>query len=1538
MATLAHPGAAPMGTSRMASREPRELWKKDLGLPTAPLSRVPPCEGMPALQCRKDPVMILRERKSRLRYPRNPRQDIMKPFSLSELGLPTENKAIRAILCPMAMELCHLLLALEREDGICPAFPNLGEKAGKLAKAMEELTVVARRLSEDSSEEGNMERCSMGESLLQAGRDVVLAAFQLQEHPDSRWHQEHLAVAAKRSLIETAKILQLEDAAGMRRITGAASWLLECLSALQDAWDAPGLLAAFQAFSEAVLLLSRLTAKRLQELGYCPGRKSLAQTLQLLHKCVPLIHTAKHSALTHSRDRQANLSQDSVFQLTERTIRELLSLLLEPQDRSGIFSQQVSSLQALLSHPDPLRLSEGAFSSHLEAVILHGMLLAETSSLDLQLELLECCWVLLQLRRSICSYISQREEQPGQSQGEDRLEWECHSLREELENLDQAVLRATLCQILDGFFEEKEPLRQLVEGVLSLAHSGCFPAEPGGILRELQPLIAAFFAQAQRMLKAADLVLARCAKAQTAREIQEGMEHLQSLLASLPSLLTKTRGNIKEQLQALCCAWARATDSLLHCFEETIGMRQFLESSIQELAKHKEWCEAALECRDPEGFSWHSACLTGWARWVVGATTRHVDRATDPIFRNGLLVWAEQLAKSILELGAVMALIPGRFSCLQSWDAFSQAASSLMDSALRVQTGLDGSNHPEILSPLREQVRSTKVEKGLELSLSHTGIRTSTDEAGFQGDIQSNPSSPPANFYPLWKGDTHPVITALLEASKTSDMDTVHAACSVLLELSNACVEAAREALPIAEPPQLQVLEQHQDITALTPRIISLAMEMPPGQLPAPSRLLQMVLRLLGRIEETRECLAAVAGSWNGLAQQVLGFILSGDSPRGKQALDETLLGLAGAVQLAGDIASTACSKENPCPSYVQESFRQLQAKFSRAQLNTKVFLEKAASFREACGMEKAILELHGVQWANGMRVLLDAMDHFVGRDVLFLRELSRTVKNKVGPRSLLAAVAENSLRLQEAARLSYLSCRGDHGAREILVLQEEIQMLMEALLDVSNTLLLSPLPNASLVIRFELLRRDVALRAKALLLHMERVNTEQLQLIQDVAGAALSNLTQGERERSKEGFEEKANQLMADVQWVRNTLWDVLEAGAQLTSQPSLLSVADHLLLLTADVVESTRRHFGSHQDTGDPCQDTGDPHLDSLVWYWSAKAHYLVIQLRVIHGIDRDILRRLTECLQWECFSRSPNSTAGLSPAPEPAEAAGIHPCRSRGASAAMQEVGELKHPGRGDHLALLCPHIPGLESVPLLSQQHQDSPSSLSPAKQERGNCDKWQSGSSKASQVTQDMATRMLHMAQFLRRKGPIASKEQFVACARQMVSDGQVVVKFGNILAKHCLDQRCATELLRAAEHTQSISSQLGIVARVKAVTGESKASSELLLSNMQNLIQAVQHVLRAAEAACVKGLGQPSADPEEEQVAAFCQQWKKNLTQHRAKEALNSDRDELGLRKTRGAKAEPTLMSLVQEQPPQSRNIPKHPSPRKGYTVMDRHL
>ncbi|NXJ69972.1 CTNA1 protein, partial [Rostratula benghalensis] len=1062
----------------------------------------------------------------------------------------------------------------------------------------------------------------------------------------------------------------------------AASWLLECLSVLRDAGDMPGLLAAFRAFSEALLLLSNLTAKRLEELGDCPQQKSLAQTLQLLQKCIPFLHTAKHSDLKHSCDQQVNLSKDYTFQLMERTIRELTSLLVsstgrkEPWDRNGTFSQQVSRLLAFLSCPDPVQLSDSEVSAHVEAIVFYCMLLADSSRSDLKLDLVKHCCVLLQLRKSICSHINQQKGCSGQSQGESSLEKEWYAMREEVEALHQTVLTATLCQILDTFFEGKEPLRQLVEDALSLVGTGCFPADQGAFLKKLQPLTATFFTHAQQMLRVADFVLARCTKTQTAREIGEWVEYLKRLLASLPPLLTAMSRNTAqmraaEQLQSLYRTWAGTTESLLQCFEETVSMSQFLKLSVQEMAKHREWCEKALESQDPERLSWHATRLIRWAQWVVEATTRYVERATDPIFRNGLLVWVEQLASSILELKTGAALCSESLYCLQTRDAFSKAVSCLMDSAHHVRDGLNGSNHPDILSPLREEVRSADEAlddkaKAPDLHPPSAGLKAILGE-----HILSHPPPQAGNLHlkviPR-KGALHPVITALLAATRAHDMAAVSGACSALLDLSDASIDAAKEALPVAESPHMGTLGQYQKIVLLTPRVISLARETASRQLPCPGRLLQMALTLSERICMTKECLAAMSGPWYSLSQQVLGFILSADFLSGKQALSETMMGLAGVVHLAEDIVSVARSTGNPAFPHVWESFLQVQAKFSRAQMTNKVLLERAASSKSSCRVRKASLELRCVQWAISMHVVLSFVDQFIGRDALFLRELRSAMNNKLCPQNLLAAVSENSLRLQEAARLSYLSCPEDCGRSEILVLREEIKVLVEALLDASSILSVSPVSSASLYIRFELLQRDLALRAKALLLHLEKVNTKQLQVIRDVVGPALSPPCPEDMKSRREAFEEKACQLMANVQWVKTTLQDTLESSAQLEAQANLLSIAEHLLVLTSDAVGSASQLFESSQDKG-------HLHLDSVVWYWSAKAHYFVTQLQAVQGINEHILQLMRQHLQNagdQCSLRQSNSTARLFPAREPdaqshAKSAETCPSRSRQGSGA-------------------------------------------------------------------------------------------------------------------------------------------------------------------------------------------------------------------------------------------------------------------------------
>ncbi|NXA51510.1 CTNA1 protein, partial [Nothocercus julius] len=1039
----------------------------------------------------------------------------------------------------------------------------------------------------------------------------------------------------------------------------AASWLLECLSVLHDAEDMPGMLSAFQVFSESLLLLNDLTARCLQELRASPRQKSLAQALQLLQRCVPLLHTAKHSDLEHPCDQQIRLSKDYAFQLMEGTIRELISLLRddmgskELQDRPGIFSKHVKTLLALLSCPASVQRSSSEFSTHVEMVVFYCMLLADLSSPDTKTDLVKHCRVLLQLSKNICSQVSQEEGRPGQSWGESSLEEECRTMRKEVENLSHTVVTATLCQILNTFFEAKEPLRQLVEGALSLASKGCFTAGAGGFLKTLQPLTATFFTHVQQMLRVADIVVARCTNPQTAREIRDCVGYLKRLLASLPPLLIAMSRNVAhvstaERLQSLHQAWAGTTESLLLCFEEMVIMHEFLQVSIQQMAKHREWCEKALESQDLQQFSWHVTTLTNWAQWVVEATTRYVDRTSDPIFRNGLRVWIEQLGSSIAELKTVTALCPERLSCLQNRHIFVKAVKCLIDTSHRVQDGLDGSNHPDILSPLREQVRSTEVAEELERSPSCAGLKGIADETTLQEDILSCASSRADNPHPdvvPRKADIHPVIAALLAATRARDVAAVDAACTTLLELSSCCIHASKEALPVVESPAMETLGQFKNIELLTPRVVSLARETASRQFCGPCRLLQTSLELSERIWETKECLAATAGSWYSLSQQVFHFVLSADFLSGKQALDEPMTALAGIVHLADDIASAAPSNEDDAVPSVWESFLQVQVKFSQAQRNTDVLLQKAASFEGSCRAGEAVLELHCVLWAVSVHVLLSAVDRFIGRDLLLLSELRSAVKRRLCLWNILAAVSENSLRLQEAARLSYLSCPKDCGRGEILVLREEIRVLTEALLGASRTLSVSWLSTASLFIRFELLQRDLALRAKALLLRLEKVNGEYSQVMRDVFGPALTPVSPDDRGRSKQIFEEKVDQLMANVQWVKSSLRDVLEATAQAQSQASLLSIADHLQAVASDAVSSARQVFQSPQGKEHLC-------LALFVCEWSAEAHHLVTQLQAAQGIDG----RVSELVRWrlrsmgdQCPPRQRSSISKLFPARE-------------------------------------------------------------------------------------------------------------------------------------------------------------------------------------------------------------------------------------------------------------------------------------------------
>ncbi|XP_067840001.1 uncharacterized protein [Heptranchias perlo] len=78
--------------------------------------------------------------------------------------------------------------------------------------------------------------------------------------------------------------------------------------------------------------------------------------------------------------------------------------------------------------------------------------------------------------------------------------------------------------------------------------------------------------------------------------------------------------------------------------------------------------------------------------------------------------------------------------------------------------------------------------------------------------------------------------------------------------------------------------------------------------------------------------------------------------------------------------------------------------------------------------------------------------------------------------------------------------------------------------------------------------------------------------------------------------------------------------------------------------------------------------------------------------------------------------------------------------------------------------------------------------------RDETEKWHDDNNKIVQVTKQMADQMYHMAQFLKKQGPIKTKRELISTAKQLAAGGQAVAKFAQIIANYCLDKRCAQDL------------------------------------------------------------------------------------------------------------------------------------------------
>ncbi|KAK9412126.1 Ctnna2: Catenin alpha-2 [Crotalus adamanteus] len=297
-----------------------------------------------------------------------------------------------------------------------------------------------------------------------------------------------------------------------------------------------------------------------------------------------------------------------------------------------------------MSSPQPIDLHEDKLNVLVQVLIFYYMLFADSSRATLKQELIQLCHPLLKFRKVIDVDINTFN-----GFSKENIKEEYFAMKTKLEHLNQVMRSAVIYQILDNLVDIKGPMKRLIKATVE----PCSHVGKKGLLRKLKPLVTTFFSHSTQMLKAANLILVTCTKREIVEDIEQCIDQFNRLLTTVPDLLSELslfpgNGDVSKKLNFLSQIWSSTTESLMMCLDKILDLHEFLDASVQEMKRHKEASEKALDMQHFEHFFWHTSRLCRQATQIVEFISRFVAKVRDPIFRNGLLVLIKKLKNAII--------------------------------------------------------------------------------------------------------------------------------------------------------------------------------------------------------------------------------------------------------------------------------------------------------------------------------------------------------------------------------------------------------------------------------------------------------------------------------------------------------------------------------------------------------------------------------------------------------------------------------------------------------------------------------------------------------------------------------------------------------------------------------------------------------------------------------------------------------------------------------------------------------------------------
>ncbi|KAF7660617.1 hypothetical protein LDENG_00278940 [Lucifuga dentata] len=1439
--------------------------------------------------------------------------------SLLDHGL-IKTAAVEKVVAPIACHLCHLVLLCDNVEEH-EQFSQLEEAAHTVAKATRNMAAVAgRRISGTDDEVLHMEMSSLLESVTVSGQHVLLTAQKLSIQPSVAEHREELIAATQNVLLGVVKVLLLDDDAVVRKVLAAADRVLETLSVLGSSLDLRSLLKSFQLFSDALLLLNNLTVERANSLQDPRQARHLLDSLEIIRKCISMLYTAMCTTIKHPNSEQAQEAKRYILDKVQSTVNDIIVTLKSECHREslgpcGYYTERRNSLMQLLASSSISSIMDNGFDSMVRDLVFHCMVVANSSRREFQLRVVGQCRHILQFWSDIKSVLKFSED-PDHS--EQYLENSCTLLGQQIEMLDKALMATLLYQVLDTFTASStfEELVYTTRQILDMESSTEID------LHFIQPLLEDFISYTDRIIQVVNFITAMAVDAKSLENVENSracFTRLRDRIAPLSLELGDNSVQTVQKLHEVCQKWEEETSQLHDALNDVMDVREFTSVAVNEMANDRRGCDAAYREQSYNVFNEHAKNLISHMKLVVHSVRRHLDRSDNPIYRNGLLVLLKQVQSSQTNVAELVRdMLLDSSLKVEAYPTFSDNVSMAIQHFKVLREGLDGQQHPHLLSPLREDARQPvsshsplPVSDTDELDLDYLvgGVESPfleftqrdsqadheeehTDRETIQAELahkyDSNEfmfpavSNEPKPIHESLEFDLLPLLYEVITVTTGKDVTLLNQTCTSVLELSNCYAQAAKEAMAVVDAVDCQTLESFKaELVSLTPLLVQTAQETAMSSGMSTESIYKHSTLFSDLINNIRKVLLPVAGAW----YHTMCTMMQGDPTTMAASVSQQLNEV---MTLCADVVQLLTSSDLTSQSDSQERVSVLHNKLTKAQNNSR----HLAQFLNSLEGQADQLEGLCILWSLSIQILLNSLDKILGK---------ATAMSQLNPRKQLSVLSENSLRIQEAVRLTSLNYKSAYKVKQLTEYQDDLKTLTEVYLQAAENVGL--MPSVMQLAKSEFFQRTLLIKIKVLSGHLNKANKDYVAALQNIINIAYfeaEHFSEDTAENAEQKFENAADTLCENIKAATKRVEDCLNYIRDPRVRSDLRSINDHLSFQISDIISRARLIV----ETRCICDTLS---LDVQMQCWSAKAHHVVEEISKQDGIHQEIKEHIKAGLQGktpetikEVLMTTPSNIKEVEFPPD-----ATLTCWQENSS-------EYADPAETDmKISVVTKYGPDLDKDEWPGTCNEASLLTSLFLKQET---DSWDPKDNRIVQVTRQVADKIYSMTQYLKKKGPIPNKEAFVNTAKDVISNCQSVTQFIRTIADHCLDKQCTAELSLIVEQILTITNQLNIISSVNAVTPGCKSSDEILVKNAQNLLETVLRGVHAAETACIKGLRQPEPNSDGVEATALCFQWKRNLQIHRAQQSSNPETDELGLRKTSSHPIAPSLAPPIHMQ------------------------